>query len=157
MEVLGVGRVRARPQHGGEPAAGGLPHCPREQGLRGIRFMADGDTSPIGQRDCRKINGDALGMWVRIAAREPDRASARVARVASATMPEPSIAVASGAIRSCANSVKVRANAESRIGWSGMSIIGAPLGKPIELRHTGSAIPQSASGAGGAGTISASI
>src|SRR5271166_439398 len=73
MEVFGVGRVRARPQHGGEPAAGGSPNCPREQGLRGIRFMADGDTSPIGQRDCRKINGDALCMWVRIAAREPDR------------------------------------------------------------------------------------
>ena len=71
-------------------------------------------------------------------------------------MPEPSIAVANGAIRSCANSVKVRANAQSRIGRSGMSI-GAPLAKPIELTRTGSAIAQSATGAGGAGTISASI
>ena len=71
-------------------------------------------------------------------------------------MPEPSIAVASGAIRSCANFVKVMANAQSRIGRSGMSIV-APLAKPMELRRTGSAIPQSASGAGGAGTISASI
>ena len=76
MEVLGVGRVRARPQHGGEPAARGLPHRPHEQGLRGIRFMADGDTPPIGERDCRKIDGDAPGMRVRIAAREPDRAAA---------------------------------------------------------------------------------
>ncbi len=36
MEVLGVGRVRARPQYGGEPAAGRLSHCPREQGFCGI-------------------------------------------------------------------------------------------------------------------------
>jgi hypothetical protein len=51
MERLGVGRVRARSQHGGEPAAGGLPHRPHEQGLRGIRFMAaDGDTPTIGER-----------------------------------------------------------------------------------------------------------
>ena len=79
MEMLGVGRIRARPQHGGEPAAGGLSHRPREQGFRGIRFMSDGDTSPIGERDCRKIDGDALGMRVRIAARKPDRAAATVA------------------------------------------------------------------------------
>ena len=71
-------------------------------------------------------------------------------------MPAPSIAVASGAIRSCANSAKVRANAQSRIGWSGMSIV-ALLAKPIELTRTGWAIAQSATGAGGAGTISASI
>ena len=69
MEVLGVRRVRPRPQHGGEPAAGGSPHRPHEQGLGGIRFMADSDTSPIGERDCRKIDGDALGMRVRTAAR----------------------------------------------------------------------------------------
>ena len=79
MEMLGVGRVRARPQDGGEPATGGLSHCPREQGFRGIRLMADGDTSPIGERDCGKIDGDALGMRVRITARKPDRAAATVA------------------------------------------------------------------------------
>ena len=79
MEMLGVGRIRARPQHGGEPATGGLPHRPHEQGLRGIRFMSDGDTSPIFERDGRKIDGDALGMRVRIAARKPDRAAATVA------------------------------------------------------------------------------
>ena len=43
-----------------------------------------------------------------------------------------------------------------RIGRSGMSI-GALLAKPIELTRTGSAIAQSATEAGGAGTISASI
>jgi hypothetical protein len=71
-------------------------------------------------------------------------------------MPEPSIAVASGAMRFCANSVKVLAKAQSRIGRSGMSIV-EPLDKPIELRRTGSAITHSARGAGGGGTISASI
>ena len=79
MEMLGVGRIRARPQHGGEPAAGGLSHRPHEQGLRGIRFMSNGDTSPIGERDGRKIDGDTLRMRVRIAARKPDRAAAGVA------------------------------------------------------------------------------
>jgi hypothetical protein len=79
MEMLGMGRVRARSQHGGEPVARGLPHCAREQRLRGIRFMADSDMPPIGERDCREIDGEALGMRVRIAAREPDRAAARVA------------------------------------------------------------------------------
>ena len=41
--------------------------------------MSDGDTSPIGERDGRKIDGDALGMRVRIAAWKPDRAAATVA------------------------------------------------------------------------------
>jgi hypothetical protein len=153
MEVLGVGRGRARPQHGGEPAAGGLSHCPREQGFCGIRFMADCDTSPIGEGDCGKIDGDALGMRVWIAAREPYRAAATVAAGIERDNARAKHRRGSGAIRSRANSVKARAKVQSRIGWSGMSII-APLAKPIEFRRTGWAIPQSASGAGGAGTIS---
>ena len=51
MKMLGVGGVRAWSEHGGEPAAGGLPHRPSKQSLRGIRFMAHGDTPSIGKDD----------------------------------------------------------------------------------------------------------
>ena len=156
MEMLGMGRVRARSQHGGEPAAGGLPHRPHEQGLRGIRFMSDGDTSPIFESDCRKIDGDALGMRVRIAARESDRAAATVA---ASSERDNARAKHRGSKRRHQILRKLRESEgecaiENRV--VGMSIV-ALLAKPIALTRTGWAIAQSSTGAGGAGTISASI
>jgi hypothetical protein len=66
----------------------------------------------------------------------------------------PSIEAPSGAMRFLAKSANTVANAQPRIGRSGGPIV-RPETSAIELRRTGPSIPQSVSGNGGVGTVSA--